>query len=84
MADRPLLIDSKVFIEDGISSLVGYFDSKSIKFKHFFDVGHPKENIFLTTIYGLYFSHHYAHYITNSLHSIHKLYKQPEDRFYII
>ena len=30
----------------------------------FFNVGPPKESIFLTTIYGLYFSHHYTH-ITN-------------------
>ena len=28
-----------------------------------FYVGPPKERIFFTTIYGLYFSHHYTHYI---------------------
>ena len=34
----------------------------------FFDVGPPKESIFLTTIYCLYFSLHYTHY---KLHFIH-------------
>ena len=29
-----------------------------------FYVGSPKEDIFLTTFYGLYFSHHFTH-ITN-------------------
>ena len=28
----------------------------------FFNVGLPKEDIFLTTIYVLYLSHHYTHY----------------------
>ena len=31
-------------------------------FRVFFHIGTPKESIFLTTIHGLYFSHHYTHY----------------------
>ena len=31
-------------------------------FSFFLDVGSPKENIFLTPFYGLYFSHHYTYY----------------------
>ena len=34
--------------------------SKSPGSKVFFNVGPSKESIFLTTIYGLYFSHHYT------------------------
>ena len=34
----------------------------------FLNVGPPKESIFLTTIYGLYFSHHYIHYKLHFMH----------------
>ena len=36
----------------------------------FLNVGPPKESIFLTTIYGLYFSHHYTH---DKLHFLHDI-----------
>ena len=35
-----------------------------------FYVGHPKQSIFLTTIYGLYFSLHYTHYKLHFFHDI--------------
>ena len=36
--------------------------------KSVFYVGPPKEDIFLTSFYGLYFSHNYTYYKLQSLH----------------
>ena len=43
---------------DRLQSELSYLDAD------FFNVGPSKESIFLTTIYGLYFSHHYTLQIT--------------------
>ena len=41
----------------------GPVHTNNIRFRYiiFFHVGSPKESIFLTTIYALYFSHHYTY-----------------------
>ena len=41
--------------------------TSSVFTNSFFNVGPPKKGIFLTTIYGLYFSHHYIHIINYNL-----------------
>ena len=53
----------------------------TFKMKVFFYVGPPKESIFLTTFYGLYFSHQYTN-ITNYISSW-DINHMPEGRIHI-
>ena len=47
-----------------IEDKICLWSSTQVRRKLFFNAGSPKEDIFLTSIYGLYFSHHHTH-ITN-------------------
>ena len=60
----PLLCSSKSvlhWISGGGAQILNIPILKPYKIR-FFYVGAPKESIFLSTIYGLYISHHYTHY----------------------
>ena len=59
-----------VFIDELIQVFLNQFDLCLISIAHyyyFFNVGPPKEDIFLTSFYGLYFSLDVIHAITCNL-----------------
>ena len=54
---------------------------RGIKSRYFFNLGPPKESIFLTTFYGLYFGHQYTN-ITNYISSWYRPYARVPNTYW--